>query len=102
MEEAPLSMAPQFSTSLHTDDETDASRALKAISPPMFTKSFESAEETLPFEVSIVSGPDQRSEVTVRPVAEAREPEKPDSPKEEVREELVELELEAELKWAKR
>lgn len=103
VEVTPLSMAPLFSTSLHADDDSEASRALKAVSPPMFTRSFESTEETLPFELSIVSKSNQQtSEVTVRPVTEAVGAEGLESPMEEVREELVELELEAELKWAKR
>lgn len=90
-------MAPVFASPLHTEDSNDI--ATKAVSPPMFMKSFETAEETLPFELSLNPSP-SLPEVVLMPVTDAEA--LPQEGTEEVKEELVELELEAELKWVKR
>lgn len=92
-----ISMAPIFASPLHAEDSLAA--ASKAVSPPMFMTSFETTEETLPFQLSLKSS-SPASEVVVTPVAGAEA--LPQEQIEEVKEELVELELEAELKWVKR
>lgn len=89
-------VAPFFASPLHAEDAMDSAQAL----PPMFMKSFESTEETLPFQLSVVSGPGESSEVVAKPIAAA--PQQQADAVEEIKEELVELELEAELKWIKR
>lgn len=96
-----LAMAPIFASPLH--EETTTERANGAASPPMFIQSFESAEETLPFQLSIADSSlgdwSAAPLVVATPVVEAQA--QSSSLTEEVQEELVELEIKAELKWAK-
>ena len=89
-------MAPIFSAPLHEQADT-------AASPPMFVQTFESTEETLPFQLSITEQPQNdltsTQLVVATPVVQAEA--QPSAGVEEVQEELVELEIKAELKWAK-
>lgn len=96
-----LAMPPIFAAPLH--DETELDAADGAASPPMFIQSFESAEETLPFELTIAEpySDDSVSQqvVVALPVLGAEAPSAEFT--EEIREELVQLEVKAVLKWAK-
>lgn len=75
-------------------DESVITRAAGATSPPQFVQSFETTEETLPFELSI-------SEIDGQVVIKPHEVERAEPKTEEIKEEFVELEVKAELKWAK-
>lgn len=93
-------MAPVFAAPLHEEMET--LRADGAASPPMFIQSFESKEETLPFQLSVTEQPISSSSVTdVVEVTPLDSETQSSVVTEEVQEQLVELEIKAELKWAK-
>lgn len=99
---AGLTTAPIFATPLH--EEMDMNHTDGAVSPPVFIQSFESIEETLPFQLSITDQPQgndssETQMVVATPVVAAQA--HPSSSIEETREELIELEIKAELKWAR-
>lgn len=91
---APQDKAPTFAAPLH-DNEFLREQTSGAKSPPTFVQSFETTEEVLPFELSIEQ---PSGKVVIKPIST----ETTEEPVEEIREELVELEVKAELKWAKR
>lgn len=87
---APQDKAPTFAAPLH-----DNEFLREQTSGAKFVQSFETTEEVLPFELSIEQ---PSGKVVIKPIST----ETTEEPVEEIREELVELEVKAELKWAKR